>query len=40
MRVLVKCGFREVGREEGIVLPALGGERREAVVFEVSSPEA
>ncbi|OBT44686.1 hypothetical protein VE00_04393 [Pseudogymnoascus sp. WSF 3629] len=40
MRVLVNCGFREVGREEGIVLPAVGEGRREAVVFEVSSPEA
>ncbi|OBT89733.1 hypothetical protein VE02_01366 [Pseudogymnoascus sp. 03VT05] len=39
-RVLEKCGFREVGRGEGIVLPALGEGRREAVVFEVSAPEA
>lgn len=39
-RVLEKCGFREVRREEGIVLPAMGEGRREAVVFEVSAPEA
>ncbi|KFY09612.1 hypothetical protein V492_05425 [Pseudogymnoascus sp. VKM F-4246] len=41
MRVLVKCGFREVRREEAdIVLPAFGEGKRSAVVFEVSRPEA
>lgn len=39
MRVLVKFGFREVGREEAsIVLPAFGEGKRDSVVFEVSAP--
>lgn len=39
MRVLVKCGFLEVGREDAsVVLPAFGEGKRDSVVFEVSAP--
>lgn len=41
MRVLAKCGFREVGREDAsVVLPAFGEGKRDSVVFEVGAPES
>lgn len=41
MRVLAKCGFREVGREDAsVVLPAFREGKRDSVVFEEGAPES